>query len=220
MKKFDLFIIPLILLISCHKKEKVLLSADKLYLVEYAFHFMDDYDMQFFVKSFIEVDSAFNVNAFCREDNYYKWYISLTDSMKAGINKVILNHPRDTSFYDEENIRLYSGLYYFLLIEKASGEQVFIDMDTSCKFGELDPLCNQLPGYGEELDKENKKEASQEAYEKVKGLINKLPRWLVTRTLPPPPPKHIIHNPKLYITPPQGRDADFIDYRIFTGYDE
>lgn len=220
MQKFYLFIILVFLFISCHKKEKVSLAADKLYLVEYAFYFMDNYDMQFFVKSFIKIDSAFNINAFTRDEVYYKWNVLLTDSIKAGINKVIDTHSRDISLYDDEMIRIYDGLYYFLLIEKDGREQVLIDLDTSYQFNELEPLYNEFPEDGEGFDKDNKIEASQEAYEKIKELVHKLPKWLVTRKLPPPPPKHIIHNPKLIIRSPQGIETDSIDYRIFTGYNE
>lgn len=222
MKKAYLFIILGIIFASCQKEEKISLAADKFYLVEYTFYFMDDYDMQFFVKSFIEIDSTFNINVFSRENTFYKWDVALTDSIKARINNTIYAHSRDTSFYDESRIRIYDGYYYFLLIEKAGGKQVFIDLDTDGLYSELKPLYNEFPKFSEPLNTENKKEASHEAYKKIKELVYKVPQLILTRNLPPPlkiKGEHI-HYPKLIIGAPQGIKADSIDYRIFEEYDK
>ncbi|MDH6307125.1 hypothetical protein M2451_002359 [Dysgonomonas sp. PFB1-18] len=233
MRRILIFFLLTLIFTSCSEKEKIMLDAEKVYLVRYRSRWLDDYSTRLTINGFAEIDKSFSTNIyvcdFVGDKGYYQWQLPLDDSTKTRINRVIDSYPVDTSFYDENNVRLYSGLYAFLLIKKADGKQVFLDLDIEDLRNELELLYNELPDRTGHVDTSKGVLANdmKVVYNiVVEDLAHSLPKWMFTDRYiaPPAPPRrwreqHGI-DPKLIIAAPVGIVPDTIDYLKIINDDE
>lgn len=151
MKRIIAVICIFLFLVACKKidnRESILLPVDKLYMIEVGClpDFEDKADSLFMrIIGFVEIDKDFNVKMTkrmnCRSP-YQSGKISITDTLKKEIVKMVNTYPSDTVFRDDA-LRIYDDYSYTFIIEKEPGCFVSVGFG-ACTHGNLREIKNQL----------------------------------------------------------------------------
>lgn len=151
MKKIIAVICTFLFLIACKKtdnRESIFLPVDKLYMIEIGClpDFEDKTDSLFMrINGFVEIDKDFNIKMTKRMNckaPYRSGNISITDTLKKEIIKMVNIYSSDTVFRDDK-LRIYDDYSYVYIVKKFDGQTFSVGFG-ACAHGNLRDIKDQL----------------------------------------------------------------------------
>jgi len=129
------YIIIFVFLAFCSCKQQKELPFDKLYILEYRYALLDEYEepyFKFYVAGFCELDKNFNLQNVKRIGyDIYKRYNSenVPDSMKNIISDILSRYQTDTTFLYQGGSRIYDGNAYRFIMQKYNQKDITIKFE-------------------------------------------------------------------------------------------
>ena len=130
--KNTVFVLLILILFSFCKNQKTInsLPIDKISVIEY--RYLNEDEWRFQIVGFSEMDKNFNLkSALYGYDGFYYCNSNITvpDSVKDKISKIILNYQLDTAFLYTKGTRIYDENSYRFVIEKNNKEKTEIKFE-------------------------------------------------------------------------------------------